>query len=294
MYRFLSIFMTCCIISFCLFSTEITKLNDELYTAEKDGIFYGFEKVVGDSEKQKWLEYINKQEAILPQLKGAVEDPGIYPSYNKEKVKKYTGAIEALYDPLIYMRELLDNVSVIPELDVWIAFGKISEIKNKFSLDEIGEIEIAVAVGTSADTPFETFMGVARGATNLNAYLQDKIEIHKNLLLPLFGFAAASIYNVYGDSKIFMINLPLDSVRKAVVDKFKDKERSVEADWGKIVTQAGSSLQSVYFEFIVKNWDGQKIFHIVNPWTLQWFLFTTSNNSIPYLVVDNKALRSIF
>ena len=193
--------------------TEIIKVNDSLYKAFKNGVWFVMERLVpGDEERINfWIKFIDEEEYYNRRY--------LYTYYNMEENNEEWPLKEGFIPVERRGSNVIAGLSMFKDVikdfrkhsELWVAFVSLVDVNN---IEEIiyDNIEMYVSVITDPDFPITTHMGINRSTKYLfdaiNKWRKEKINIlHRNLSMTLHSFAAKVINTKYND-KLYMITAP--------------------------------------------------------------------------------------
>ncbi|WP_257296126.1 hypothetical protein [Endozoicomonas sp. YOMI1] len=193
---------------------SVTKVSDGLYTYMKEpDLVYVMEKV--DSESMvHWWKYSDDEITVANRAvcrhsfkSEKAKASGLsLPETDRKKIE----VVRATQDPLHKFKWCISYCN-LNGVDVWSAYVSNSDVNRRFRYETKGDcesIEMAVAVLTHIDVPFQLHMGVHRNPEHI---LGEK-DTHKGISMDLHGFAAFFLRNVMEQRKEFVITTPMKSM----------------------------------------------------------------------------------
>ena len=279
-------------------SKSVKKISDGLFTYMKEsGHCYVMERVDHDGQCQ-WEKYGRQQTHVFNQAavrraiaKSKAQQPGssLLPCKKDELVCETR-------EPIGLFEECLKYYSHVG-VEVWCAYVSTIDVNRKFRYDDEKDgksVEMAVAVLTHKDAPFQMHLGIHRCPEHILG--EDTIR-HKSISMGLHGFSAHILREFINKGKQFVITSP----RRIMAEIFKKHldpssyQEGCNFEGSFIRVPAGFNFQSVpdyKFSLLDSSGSGDVIFEVDSSDAVRkhrWFFHNIFHESYFIIKIDDIA-----
>lgn len=278
---------------------SVRKVSEGLYTYMKEpGLFYVMEKVNSDNVSH-WRRYSDYQIQAACDHKQVrqhnlecfkAQEAGLsFPENRKIEI------VRATPDPLSRFKSCMSFFDR-DGVDVWSAYVSNSDVNHgfKFEAKEAREsIEMAVAVLTHKDAPFQLHMGVHRSPE----YMLGQNIAHKRISIDLHSFAAYVLRNISEKRKEFVITTPMKSMADIFKKHLDSNSFQEGANFdGSYIKTRGDTYYDENYEFKLLSSDNSEnqIFKVENRDGVNehyWFFYNTQ--CVDYFVIKVDSIAKL-